>query len=152
MRTTVEFLWIEGRVERWIRFGHIVQETIQSRSRRTVGFDPGAIFAFVRWTASDYGTVESRIDILRAVGRGEAYATVPCVAPGGESLLHISGWPKVEAVLTIIDRIEALDIAPEEVCPDHWRHVHHRLTAGLTPRPYTKARHAAWLKRREIET
>ena len=152
MRTTVELLWIEGRVERWIRFGHIVQETIQSRSRRTVGFDPGAVFAFVRWTASDYGTVESRIDILRAVGRGEAYATVPCVVPGGESLLHISGWPKVEAVLTIIDRIEALDIASEEVCPDHWRHVHHRLTAGLTPRPYTKARHAAWLKRREIET
>ncbi|WP_292894565.1 DUF2840 domain-containing protein [Nitratireductor sp.] len=151
MRTTVELLWIEGRIERWIRFGHIVQETIQSRSRRTVGFDPGAVFAFVRWTASDYGTVDSRIDILRAVGRGEAYATVPCVTPGGESLLHISGWPKVEAVLTIIDRIEALAIAPEEVCPDHWRHVHHRLTAGLTPRPYTKARHAAWLKRREIE-
>ncbi|MBV7255889.1 DUF2840 domain-containing protein [Pacificimonas sp. WHA3] len=152
MRTTVELLWIEGRIERWIRFGHIVQETIKSRSRRTVGFDPGAVFAFVRWTASDYGTVESRIDILRAVIRGEAYATVPCVAPGGESLLHISGWPKVEAVLAVIDRIEALGIAPEDVCPDHWRHVHHRLTAGLTPRPYTKARHAAWLKRREIET
>lgn len=152
MRTTVELLWIEGRIERWIRFGHIVQETIQSRSRRTVGFDPGAVFAFVRWTASDYGTVESRIDILRAVEQGEAHATVPCVAPGGESLLHISGWPKVEVALTIIDCIEALDIAPEVVCPDHWRHVHHRLTAGLTPRPYTKARHAAWLKRREIKT
>lgn len=152
MRTTVELLWIEGRIERWIRFGHIVQETIQSRSRRTVGFDSGAVFAFVRWTASDYGTVESRIDILRAVGLSETYATVPCVAPGGESLLHISGWPKVEAVLAVIDRIEALGIAPEAVCPDHWRHVHHRLTAGLTPRPYTKARHAAWLKRREIET
>ena len=152
MRTTVELLWIEGRVERWIRFGHIVQETIQSRRRRTVGFDPGAVFAFVRWTASDYGTVESRINILRAVERGEAYTTVPCVAPGGESLLHISGWPKVEAVLTIIDRIEALGIVPKDVCPDHWRQVHHRLTAGLTPRHYTKARHTAWLKRREIET
>jgi len=152
MRTTVELLWIEGRIERWIRFGHIVQETIQSRSRRTVGFDTGAVFAFVRWTASDYGTVESRIDILRAVEWGEAYATVPCVAPGGESLLHITGWPKVEAVLAIIDRIEAFGIAPEAVCPDHWRHVHHRLTAGLTPRHYTKARHAAWLKRREMET
>jgi len=149
-RTTVDLLWVEGRVERWIRFGRIVQETIRSRSESTVGFDPGAVFAFVRWSSNDYGTVESRIDILRAAHPGERYSTVPHVSPGGEMLLRLSGWPKVEAALLAIDQVEALGLAPEDVCPDHWRHVHNRLTTGLGPRAYTELRHAAWLKRRAV--
>ena len=145
--TTVELLWIEGRVERWIRFGRAAEETIRSSTRRTVGFEPDAIFAFVRWAASDFGTVESRIDILRATRRVEGHSTIPHVLPGAEILLHLGGWPKVEAVLRVIDQIESLGIAPEDVCPDHWRHVHNRLVAGLEPRPYTELRHAAWLGR-----
>ncbi|MEM7667378.1 MAG: DUF2840 domain-containing protein [Pseudomonadota bacterium] len=149
-RTTIELTWIEGRIERWLRFGRIVQETIKSRSVRVVGIDPGNIFAFVRWAANDYGTVESRIDILQAVRPGERYSTVPFVTPGGVSLLRLSGWPKVEAVLLSIDQIEAEHIAPEEVCPDYWRHVHNRLACNLEPRAYTPFRHEAWLKRRAL--
>jgi len=149
-RTTVQLTWIEGQIERWLRFGRIVQETITSRSQRTVGFDPGSIFAFVRWASNDYGTVESRIDILRAVRAGERYSTIPFVTPGGTSLLRLSGWPKVEAVLLTIDQVEAERIAPEDVCPDHWRHIHNRLSCNLEPRPYTGFRHDAWLKRRAL--
>ena len=149
-RTTIELTWIEDRTERWLRFGRIVQETIKSRSVRVVGLDAGSIFAFVRWAANDYGTVESRIDILQAVHPGECYSTVPFVEPGGASLLRLSGWPKVEAVLLSIDQIDAENIAPEEVCPDHWRHVHNRLSCNLEPRPYTPFRHDAWLKRRAL--
>ena len=76
---------------------------------------------------------------------------MPDVAPGGESLLRLSGWPKVEAALVAIDAVEGIGIAAEDACPDHWRHVHHRLTAGLTPRGYSAGRHDAWLKRRAIE-
>ncbi len=72
------------------------------------------------------------------------------MTPGGEILLRLTGWPKVGAALLAIDQIEALGIAPEAVCPDHWRHVHNRFAANLTPRPYTAFRHAAWLKRREL--
>lgn len=150
MRTIVELVWIEAQVEYWIRFGRVVEETIHSRNRRTVVFDSGAVFAFVRWTAGEYGTVESRIDILCGADCSEAHTTIPHVSPGGDILLHLSGWLKVEAALAAIDRVEALGIAPEDACPDHWRHVHNRLTAGLTPRPYTAQRHVAWLKRREI--
>lgn len=149
-RTTVELTWIEGRIERWLRFGRIVQETITSRSERTIGVDPASVFALVRWAANDYGTIESRIDILQAARLGERFSTVPHVTPGGVSLLRLSGWPKVEAALLAIDQVEAEDIAPEDVCPDHWRHVHNRLSCNLEPRLYTPLRHDAWLKRRVL--
>ncbi len=150
-RTSVELLWIEKQVERWIRFGRIASDTIVDRRRRTVGFDPGSVFALVQWASNNHGTIVSRIDILRAVGARAPVTTVPSVAPGGELLLHQSGWPKVEIVLAAIDTIEAQDIEPEHVCPDHWRHLHHRLAARQAPRAYSRERHAAWLKRRTIE-
>ena len=108
---------------------------------------PGAVFAFVRWQANDFGTAESRIDILRAPRAGEPYATVPHVTPGGDSLLRLSGWPKVERVLQFADAIEALGIEPADAATDYWRHVHNRLSAGLEPRGYTAAQHRAWLLR-----
>jgi len=149
-RTHIDLTWIEGRIERWLRFGRIVGETIRSRSERTVAVDSGSIFAFVRWAANDYGTVESRIDILQAPRAGDSYSTVPFVAPGGVSLLRLSGWPKVEAVMCAVDQVEAGNITPEDVCPDHWRHIHNRVSCNLAPRAYTPARHDAWLKRRAL--
>ena len=86
-----------------------------------LGFKPGAVFAFVRWASNDYGTVVSRIDVLRAVERGQACSTVPCVTPGGEILLRSFGWPKVERVLMAIDAVEAIGVDSEDAdlaaCP-----------------------------------
>ena len=149
--TNVELTWIEGRIEYWIRFGRAAGERIIDRRRRVVSFRPGAVFAFVRWAANDYGTVISRIDIVRAVVPGAAYQTLPFVRPGGEILLKFEGWPKVEKVLQHIDAVEAADVDPCDAAPDHWRHMAHRMSAGQEPRAYTQERHQAWLKRREIE-
>lgn len=148
--TRVELTWVERQIENWIRFGRVVEDTILDRRRRVVGFAPGSLFAFVRWSANDYGTVSSRIDIVRAVVPGAAYTTLPFVRPGGEILLHMNGWPKVEKVLQAIDAVEATGIDPADAAPDHWRHVHTRLTAGHQPRLYTNERHQAWLKRRQV--
>jgi Protein of unknown function (DUF2840) len=148
--THVELTWIERRVENWIRFGSRAEDHVIDRQHRVVSFASGSIFAFVRWVANDYGTVASRIDILRAVGSGERYTAVPFVRPGGESLLRISGWPKVEKVLQAIDIVEALGIDPADAAPEHWRHVHNRLSVGERPRPYSLARHRAWLHRRKV--
>src|SRR5215467_9496398 len=74
--TQVELLWIEKRIENRIRFGHIIHQTILDGRRRRVSFAPGSIFAFVRWASNHYGTVVSRIHILRAVAPGERYSTV----------------------------------------------------------------------------
>lgn len=146
--THVELTWFEKRIEHWIRFGRDAEETILDRRRRVLSFAPDTVFAFVRWAANDFGTVVSRIDIVRAVSRGEPYQTLPFVRPGGEILLRISGWPKVERVLQAIDAVDALGIDPADAAPDHWRHVHNRLGAGDEPRPYTRDQHRAWLLRR----
>lgn len=148
--THVELIHIEKRVENWIRFGQEAQEQILDRRRRIFSFRPGSVFAFVRWAANDFGTIASRIDILRAVAPGERCQTVPFVRLGAEILLRVAGWPKVEQVLRHIDVVEEAGIDACAVAPDHWRHVGNRLNAGEQPRPYTMARHRAWLRRREI--
>jgi hypothetical protein len=149
-RTRVELLWIEKKVERWIRFGRMVEDQILDRRRRRVAFAPNSLFAYVRWASNDFGTIVSRIDILRAVEPGEPHQTVPGVDPGGEVLLRVTGWPKVQRVFEAIDAVDVLAIDPADAAPDHWRHVHNRLAAHEVPRPYTLDRHRAWLQRREV--
>lgn len=148
--TTVEILWVEKRIENRVRFGQPVSERTLDPSRRVLSFSPGSIFAFVRWSSNDFGTVLSRIDILRAVMPGQRYATVPWVSPGGEILLRLSGWPKVERVLKLVDAVEALDIDPADAAPDYWHHVHNRLSVNESPKGYTRSRHQAWLHRRRV--
>ena len=149
--TQVELTHIEKRLENWIRFGHKVREQVLDRRRRVFFYRPGSVFAFVRWASNDFGTITSRIDIVRAVALGEPCQTLPFVRPGGEILLRIEGWPKVERVLQHIDAIEAIGVDPTEASPDHWRHVHNRLTVGHEPRAYTVDQHRAFLLRRRAE-
>ena len=145
--TTVELLWLEKRIENRIRFGKPAEEKILDRCRRVLSFPPGNVFAFVRWAANDSGTAISRIDIVRAAKHGEPYSTVPWVNPGGDILLRLSGRPKVERVLRLIDIVEVLNIDPADVAHDYWRHVHNRLSVNEVPRAYTRSRHQAWLQR-----
>jgi len=149
--TDVELLHDEGRTEHWIRFGRYVEEHILDRRRRVLRFPAASIFAFVRWASNGYGTVLSRIDILRAVADGEPFSTIPFVRPGGEILLRISGWPKVQRVHSAIDAVETLGLDPADACPEHWRHVANRLAAGEEPRLYTHEAHRAWLARRRLQ-
>lgn len=150
MNTQVELLWLEGQIERWIRFGRTAGERIVDRRRRVVEFAPGAIFALIRWRSGEYGTIESRIAVLRAVREGEAFTTHPFVAPGAEILLNLSGWVRVQAVLDVIDAVERLGLAAAAVAPDYWRHVGARVGVGLAPRAYDRARHRAWLLRQRL--
>jgi Protein of unknown function (DUF2840) len=117
---------------------------------QSAGGGSDTVFAFLRWASNPYGTAQSRIDILRAVAPGEGYITVAHVHPGGDSLLHISGWPRVEKVLQAIEVVEALGIDSADVAPDYWRHVHNRLSAGDRPESYTRTRHHAWLRRKRV--
>ncbi len=126
--THVELTHVEKRIENWIRFGRAAHERILDRRRRIVSYRPGSVFAFVRWAANEFGTVISRIDIVRAVEPGEAHQTLPFVLPGGEILLKIEGWPKVEDVLrferelldhlrrhtTVLDRLRETNVLDDD--------------------------------------
>jgi Protein of unknown function (DUF2840) len=148
--THVELLWLEKRIENRVRFGRVAAERTLDCNRRVLSFAPGSVFAFVRWISNEFGTSVSRIDILRAVAIGQRGSTVPYVRPGGEILLRLSGWPKVERVLQLIDAVEALGIDPADVAPDYWHHVHNRLSVNESPRAYTRSRHQVWLHRRRV--
>lgn len=150
--TEVELTWIAGRTEQWIRFGRVAAERIVSRRTRIAMFRPGTLFAFVRWTSNDFGTIHSNIAIAAAAALDEPYATLPFVRPGAEILARIDGWPKVQKVLEAIDAVEAVGIDACDAAPDHWRHVGSRIAAGLPFRPYSLDRHTAWLRRRAIES
>jgi hypothetical protein len=150
LQTWVDLVWYERRIEHWIRFGRVREERILDRRRRQVAFRPDDVFAFVRWQANDRGTVQSRIDIVRARGLGEGGCTTPGVRPGGEQLLRIAGWPTVAKVLGAIDAVERLGVDPADVAPDYWHHLHNRLSARLEPDAYTLARHRAWRLRAEF--
>jgi Protein of unknown function (DUF2840) len=117
LQTDVQLTWFEGRIKRRIRFGHDCGETILNRRRRILRFTPRNILRSSSWASNDFDTIVSRIDIVRAIDRAESYQTLPFVRPGGEILLRISGWPKVERVLQAIDAVEALGIDPAVAAP-----------------------------------
>lgn len=149
--TEVELTSIEGRQEQWIRFGRVASERIVSRVTRIVSFRPGAVFALVRKTYSDFGTIHSTITVAAAPRPGDAFSTLPFIRPGADILTRIDGWPKVQAVIEAIDAVEAAGIDAADAVPDHWRHVGECIAAGLSFRPYGRDRHMAWLRRRAIE-
>ncbi|MBE1527898.1 hypothetical protein GGC65_002354 [Sphingopyxis sp. OAS728] len=150
--TEVEMTWIEGRREQWIRFGRVACERNLSRATRVVAFRPGAVFALVRWTSNDFGTIHSTIAIAAAVAPDQPYATLPFVRPGAEILARIDGWSKVQKTLEAIDAVEANGIDGCDAAPDYWRHVGSRIATGLPFRPYSRDRHTAWLRRRAVES
>jgi hypothetical protein len=43
-------------------------------------------------------------------------------------------------------------INPADPAPEHWHHVHNRLSVSETPRPYTHTQHQAWLRRQRNRT
>ena len=150
--TCVTLTWLGGEAEDWLRFGKPLGARIVDRRTRIECFGPGQVFALVRWASNDYGTIRSTIHIVRAVDRGERYTTMPLVDPGGDILLFVRGWSRVRQAFALIDRIEKAGIDPGEVAPDHWRHMHNRLAAGMQPRTYEAARHRAWLQRRGLRS
>lgn len=148
--TEVELTWVGGRIEQWLRFGRIAVTRTLDAGRRIAAFRPGATFALVRWSSNDYGTVHSAVAIITALAPGSPCVTHPCVRPGGDILLRLDGWAKVQEVLRAVDAVEAAGVDACDAAPDHWRHVGSRIGAGLPFRPYGADRHAAWLRRCEL--
>lgn len=148
--THVALCWQQGQCEHWLRFGKPVLTRIRDRRCRLESYAPGQVFALVRWAGHDYGTVLSHLAIVRVLPRGEAVTPLASVDPGGEILLAVRGWRRVARVFALIDAIEALGLAPEDVAPDHWRQIHDCLALREARRGAHARRAAAWPAPQEI--
>jgi hypothetical protein len=143
--TRVALVFVEHRINLYLRFGHPVRELRLDRWRRSALFTPAAVFCRVRWESNDYGTTRWQLGVLQACRPNEAMQHIAGIQPGARILLDAEGERPVQSVLPQIDAIEALGIDLATVSPAYWRTLGNRLSARLPLPAYTVERHAAYL-------
>ena len=143
--TRVSLAYLEHRFKLYLRFGEPARTLRLDDWRRCAVFLPGAMLCRIRWQANDYGTIRWQLMVMQACTSLDTAQRIPGVQPGARLLLHAEGENQVRAVLSRIDAIEALGIAPATVSPAYWRTLANRLAARLPLPEYTAERHAAWL-------
>jgi hypothetical protein len=148
--TRVALVFVPGKRNVWLRFGRPAHETAIDRQRHVAEFSAGAVFCRIRWEANAYGTVAWALAVTQTAAPGETLQRIAGIVPGAMLLLHVRTAAKVQAVLRLIDAIEATRIDPADVAPTYWRMVHNRLAARVEVSPYTPDRHAAYLLRRSL--
>jgi len=148
--TRVSIVFVEERINLYLRFGRPQQEHRLDHRQCCAFFLPGACFARILWQANDYGTTRWQLLVLQACLPQDRMHRIPGIRPGARILLHVEGERRVQAVLAQIDAIEALGIDPCDVSPAYWRTLGNRLAARLLPPIYTVERHTAWLAVREL--
>src|SRR6185312_1880887 len=108
--TRVSLAYVEQRFNLYLRFGEPARIVRLNRSRRVAVFLPGALFCRVHWQANDYGTTCWQLMVMQVCARGDVAQRIPGVQPGARLLLHADGARQVQAVLPLIDAIEARGI------------------------------------------
>ena len=110
--TEVELLHLDGRDERWIRFGRVAAERLLDRRRRVLCFAPASIFAFVRWASGDYGAVAEAF--VQDVGATAVAAAR--IAPGIEVLDVATGTGNAAIPAALAGaRVTGLDLVREQL-------------------------------------
>ena len=146
-RMRVSLAFVEDRVNVWLRFGQPTVEIVLDRWRRVAMFVPGTVCCRVKWIGNDYGVALWQLLVMQSPTPFEDAQRVADVLPGARLLLRSDGEAQVEAVLAVIDAIEALGIDPCTVAASYWHMLGHRLGAGLPLPIYTAERHTAHLAR-----
>ena len=149
--TRVSLLYIERRINLYLRFGCPMRVHQIDRWRRCAVFPPAQLFCRIRWESNDYGTRRWQLMVLQSGRPEEGMQRVRGIRPGARILLNAEGEHQVRAVLARIDAIETQVIAPTEVSPAYWRLLHNRLAARQPLPDYDADRHAAWLAGRALQ-
>lgn len=150
-RMRVSLAFVEDRVNVWLRFGQPTAEIVLDRWRRVAMFVPNTVCCRVKWIGNISGTALWQLLVIQAPTPFGDAQRVAGVLPGARILLRSDGEAQVEAVLAVIDSIEALGIDPCTVAASYWRKVGHRQAAGLPLPAYAAERHATNLARRGRE-
>ena len=149
--TRVALAYVDKRINLYLRFGNPARTIQLDRWRCSAVFLPASIFCRIRWESNDYGTTRWQLMVMQACTPLDAVQRIPGIQPGARILLHAEGERQVQAVLPLIDAIEALRIDPMDVSPAYWRTLGNRLAARLPLPAYTAERHAAWLAGKALQ-
>lgn len=149
--TRVALAFVDKRINLYLRFGNPARTIQLDRWRRSAVFLPTSIFCRIRWESNDYGTTRWQLMVMQACTPLDAVQRIPGIQPGARILLHAEGERQVQAVLPLIDTIEALGIDPSDISSAYWRTLGNRLSARLALPQYTAERHAAWLAGRALQ-
>ncbi len=141
--TRVALVFIAQRLNAYLRFGHPTRTRVIDARRRVAEFDTGAIFCRVLWRANEYGTIGWELAVLQAGARDEVVQRVTGIVPGAVLLLRAEGGRNVQALLRMIDAIEAQRIDPADVSARYWQSMNNRLAANMAMSAYTADRHGA---------
>jgi hypothetical protein len=143
--TGVSLVYVEQRINQWLRFGHPAHDWRIDRWQRRALFVPAAMFCVVRRESNDYGTTRWRLMVMQACLPLDAMQRIAGVHPGARLLLRVEGERQAQPVLEQMDAIEALGVDLAAVSPAYWRTLHNRLAARMPLPVYTAERHAAYL-------
>jgi len=149
--TRVSLLYVEQRINLYLRFGCPLRVHQIDRWRRCAVFPPAQLFCRIRWESNDYGTTRWQLMVLQSGRPQERMQRVRGVRPGAHILLNAEGERNVRAVLSQIDAIEAQCIEPADISPTYWRLLSNRLAARESLPDYDADRHAAWLAGRALQ-
>jgi len=135
--TRVALAYLDKRINLYLRFGNPARTIQIDRWRRNAMFVPTSIFCRIRWESNDYGTTRWQLMVMQACTPLDAVQRIPGIQPGARILLHAEGERQVQAVLSLIDAIEALGIDPSDISPAYWCTLGNRLFAHLALPQYT---------------
>lgn len=134
------------RVNDRLRFGSPDRIEFTDRAHGFAYFSAGKVLGYVRWRANEYGTQHWSL-IVAKVMRADAEVAVNRY----EKLAHFQGAIRTEKALKIVDEIEENGFDPAEISPGWWIVTGNRMNVRLPARPYFRAQHDAFLKRKAIE-
>lgn len=149
--TRVALAYLDKRINLYLRFGNPVRTIQLDRWRRNAMFVPTSIFCRIRWESNDYGTTRWQLMVMQTCTPQDAAQRIPGIQPGARILLDAEGERQVQAVLPLIDAIEALGIDPVDVAPAYWRTLGNCLAARLPLPASTVECHAAWLAGKKFQ-
>lgn len=149
--TQVEVWFVPEKRDRYLRFGRPLRHRQIDAHRVLAYFAPGAVFGYCSWDTDRAERPVERFWILQAGNACSFLERIDGVSPGAHVLFETRSETARAKIAAVIDAMEDTGIDPADVCPDHWRHVHNRISTGLEPRPYTALRHRAWLLRRALD-
>ncbi|MPZ44227.1 MAG: DUF2840 domain-containing protein [Betaproteobacteria bacterium] len=148
MLTRVSLIFIEHRINVYLRFGRPAIVRRRNSHRSQALFRPGEVFCRLHWEANEYGTTCWRMTVLQVGSPGECLQRIAGVHPGARVLLYAERDGEVRATLRQIDAIEAMNVDPADVSPDYWSALGNRLHGQGDLPEYTTERHEAWLARK----